>query len=109
VAVLYFTHGEASTLGTDVGALRKIRAGELSAVATVLGIRRVELLDHPDGSLAEVPLATLAAEIARLVAEQGAEILLVFDPAGVTGHPDHRRATEAAIAVDGLPGRCPSA
>ena len=103
VAVLCFTHGEASTLGLGAGVLREIRAGELSAAAAVLGIGRVELLDHPDGSLAEVPLATLVAEIARLVAEQGAELLLVFDEAGITGHPDHRRATEAALAIDGVP------
>ena len=103
VAVLCFTHGEASTLGTGAGALHEIRAGELSAAAAVLGICRVELLDHPDGSLAEVPLATLVAEVAELVTEQGAELLLVFDEAGITGHPDHRRATEAALAVDGIP------
>jgi LmbE family N-acetylglucosaminyl deacetylase len=103
VTVLCFTHGEASTLGTGAGALREIRAGELSAAAAVLGIGRVELLDHPDGSLAEVPLAALAAEIARLIAEAGAELLLVFDEAGITGHPDHRRATEAALATDGVP------
>src|SRR5487761_2086780 len=44
VAVLCFTHGEASTLGTGAGALHEIHADELSAAAAVLSIGRVELL-----------------------------------------------------------------
>jgi LmbE family N-acetylglucosaminyl deacetylase len=99
VAVLCFTHGEASTLGASCGLLREVRAGELSAAAQVLGFSHVELLDHADGSLAEVPLEVLAGEVARVVAEQRAELLVVFDVGGVTGHPDHCRATEAALAA----------
>jgi LmbE family N-acetylglucosaminyl deacetylase len=103
VAVLCFTHGEASTLGAGSGPLHEIRAGELSAAAQVLGLSRVELLDHADGSLAEVPLEVLAGEVAYLAAEQRAELLVVFDVGGVTSHPDHCRATEAALAAGGLP------
>jgi LmbE family N-acetylglucosaminyl deacetylase len=104
VAVLCFTHGEASTLGTDAGALRDIRASELTTAAAVLGVGRVALLGHPDGRLAEVPLGTLASQVARLVDEHRPDLLLVFDDGGVTGHPDHQRATEAALAAtDELP------
>jgi LmbE family N-acetylglucosaminyl deacetylase len=60
-------------------------------------------LDYADGSLAEVPLEVLAGEVARVAAEQRAELLVVFDLGGVTGHPDHCRATEAALAAGGLP------
>jgi LmbE family N-acetylglucosaminyl deacetylase len=33
------------------------------------------------------------------VERSGAELLLVFDEGGITGHADHRRASEAALAV----------
>jgi LmbE family N-acetylglucosaminyl deacetylase len=103
VAILCFTHGEASTLGASSGALHDIRAGELSTAAHVLGLSRVELLDHADGSLAQVPVDVLAGDVARLAAEQRAQLLVVFDSGGVTGHPDHCRATEAALAAGALP------
>lgn len=103
VSVLCFTHGEASTLGrcTSPGGLRDLRAQELASAAEVLGLRHVELLSHPDGALTEVPLFALAAEVERAAADSGAELLLVFDDGGITGHPDHCRATEAALAAGG--------
>jgi LmbE family N-acetylglucosaminyl deacetylase/uncharacterized OsmC-like protein len=98
-AVLCFTHGEASTLGTDISVLHEIRAGELAAAAAELDVSLVELLGHPDGALAGVPLETLADEVRKTMVQVGADLLLVFDEGGVTGHPDHRRATEAALAA----------
>lgn len=97
VSVLCFTQGEASTLHVGPGELGAIRARELAAAAAELGVVRTELLDYPDGRLGEVPLAELAAHVDRLAGEEGADTLLVFDAGGVTGHPDHQRATEAAL------------
>lgn len=93
--VLCFTHGEASTLGVadDLGA---VRAQELEAAARVLGVARVELLAYPDGSLAAVPLDELAAQVRLAATAHDTEMLLVFDEGGITAHPDHCRATEAA-------------
>lgn len=105
-AVLCFTHGEASTLGGVDGDLGEIRVAEFERAAAVLGVCRSELLDYRDGALCAVPLDELSGHVRRLIAETGAEGLLVFDEGGITGHPDHRRATEAAIAAtapDGLP------
>lgn len=102
VSVLCFTRGEASTLGPSGPSLAEVRAAELRAAADELGVRRVELFDHPDGALSAVPLEQLAREVAVLRAEVGADLLVVFDEGGVTGHPDHCRATEAAMA--GAPG-----
>ncbi len=99
VAVLCFTHGEASTLGKWSGPLREIRSSELAAAAAELGVGRVELLDYPDGALSTVPLALLSGEVERLACDVGAGLVLVFDEAGITGHPDHVRATEAALAA----------
>ncbi len=98
VAMLCFTHGEASSLGRSHAALSEVRSAELAGAAAALGIGRVELLDHRDGSLAEEPLDDLAAEIATMADEVSADLLLVFDEGGITGHPDHHRATQAALA-----------
>ncbi len=102
VAVLCFTCGEASTLGAGDAqlevALGEVRRAELTCAADALGVSRVQLLDHPDGALASESLDDLAAEVTRLAQEVEADVLLVFDEGGVTGHPDHCRATEAAMA-----------
>ncbi len=98
-SVLCFTRGEASTLRDGPGDLASIRARELADAAAELGVGRVELHDYPDGDLSAVPLAELSGHVERLVRESRASHLLVFDPDGVTGHRDHRRATEAAVAV----------
>jgi LmbE family N-acetylglucosaminyl deacetylase len=101
VDALCFTRGEASTLGTpdDLGALGDIRAAELAAAGVVLGLRDHELLLYPDGRLAEVPVAELAAHVVGVARRQGSELLVVFDEGGATGHPDHRQATRAALAA----------
>ena len=49
-----------------------------------------------------MPLDELAADVETMAGKVGADLLLVFDEGGVTGHPDHCRATEAALA--GAPG-----
>lgn len=102
VGVLCFTAGEASTLGS-VEDLAAVRARELAAAGAVLGLLRVELLGYRDGALATVPLAELATHVRRVATELAADVLLVFDEGGITGHPDHCRATEAALlaAQDG--------
>jgi LmbE family N-acetylglucosaminyl deacetylase len=94
--VLCFTHGEASTLHGVGGDLNAVRAAELDCAGRVLGVERVVLLDHADGGLADVRDVALAAEAERTAREVSATLLLVFDEGGVTGHPDHQRATEAA-------------
>lgn len=90
------TAGEGSRLGAGPG-LAARRARELDCAAEVLGIDRVTLLDHPDGSLASVPLPRLSAEI--IAAAGDTDALLTFDRGGITGHPDHEHATDAALAA----------
>jgi LmbE family N-acetylglucosaminyl deacetylase len=96
---LCFTHGEASTPRTFTTGLGDIRRAELTAAAKTLGVGRVELLDHPDGALGAVPLEQLVDTVSCAITAVDADLLLVFDEGGVTGHPDHRRATEAALAA----------
>jgi LmbE family N-acetylglucosaminyl deacetylase len=105
-AVICFTRGEASTLHAGAGRLADIRSAEFAAAAKVLGISVTRLLGYPDGALATVPLGELAAQVRAVARQVGASHLLAFDRGGVTGHPDHARATEAALAAGaslGLP------
>lgn len=105
VDVLCFTHGEASTLGRQRGQwLGELRATELAAAGDVLGVDRTELLAWPDGGLADRPVDELAEPIAAMVHETDADVLLTFDESGVTGHPDHRRASEATRTVANATG-----
>lgn len=104
-AVLCFTHGEASTLGVGAGGdLGALRARELAAAANTLGVRHVTLLDHPDGLLRAVPLDDLVGSVSRMAEAARADTLVVFDEGGITGHPDHQRATEAGCAAAAMLG-----
>ena len=96
VRVLCFTRGEASTLGDDVD-LAVIRPRELACAAEQLAAQEVVLLDYPDGGLAGVP----ANELERVVDDHigDADAVVVFEPGGVTAHPDHQAATAAAEQV----------
>ena len=96
VSVLCFTRGEASTLQGVDGDLARIRDGERRAAASELGIGHVELKSYPDGDLSSVDLTTLAGDVAACIDAVNADGIIGFDADGVTGHPDHRRATQAA-------------
>jgi LmbE family N-acetylglucosaminyl deacetylase len=98
-SVLCLTHGEASTLGADMGDLHVIRERELSSAAAALGVGGVRLLEFGDGRVAEAPIDELCAEVRLAVEQEGADLLLVFDEGGITGHSDHMMATYAARAV----------
>lgn len=97
VSVLCFTRGEASTLRQSADELLAVRTAELEMAAAELDVAQVVLCGHPDGQLTDTPLAELAAEVSALEGRVAPDLLLVFDTGGVTGHPDHCRATEAAL------------
>ena len=102
-AVLCLTHGENSTVHGVTDDLALVREGELAAAARTLGVTEVSLLAYPDGALAEVCRSRLAGEVLDSARAARADGLLVFDTSGVTGHPDHAAASQAALlAADGL-------
>ena len=106
VHIVCYTHGGASTLNHTLAELHRARETELRRAAAELGAAGVTLLDYPDGGLACVPVAELAARVADAAARADAGGLLVFDDTGVTGHPDHKAATDAAVLAGrqaGLP------
>ncbi|HEX6932194.1 MAG TPA: PIG-L deacetylase family protein [Streptosporangiaceae bacterium] len=97
VHVVCFTHGEASTLNETRTDLHAARCEELAIASSELGIATVDVLDYPDGELAAVPAGGLAARVLSAVSQHDPDGLLVFDDTGITGHPDHRAATAAAL------------
>lgn len=99
VSVLCFTHGEASTVHGVGGDLRLVREAELRAAAQALALDAVTLLAYPDGQLAATPAGVLSAHVITAAEQVAADGIVVFDPSGVTGHPDHRAATAAALAA----------
>ena len=101
VNVLCFTHGEASTLGASVD-LAAVRATELRDAAAELGIADVTLDHHPDGSLDTVDPDVLDQKVRDHL--DGVDLLVVFEPGGVTGHRDHCAATAAAVRITSTAG-----
>jgi LmbE family N-acetylglucosaminyl deacetylase len=103
VSVLCLTHGDASTLHGVPGELHAVRAHELAAAASALGAQATLLHRHADGKLADECRTALAGEVIDAARDVDVDGLLVFDPSGVTGHPDHAAATAAALdAADAL-------
>ena len=98
-SVVCFTHGEASTLHGVDGDLGSIRAAELDAAGVILGVSHLELLDYPHGGLAANSVEELAVHVRRVVDEVDADLFLVFDDGGITGHLDHQHATKAALGA----------
>ena len=95
--ILCCTHGEASTLNETGADLHRARESELRQAGAELGVASVTLLDYPDGRLAGISPDDLAAHAAASAAGARAGGLLAFDDTGITGHPDHRAATAAAV------------
>ena len=101
-AVLCLTRGEASTLHGAAGDLTAVRGREFAAAARTLGITDTVLRDFPDGALDHVCRSRLIGEVIHAARTVGSDGLLVFDPSGVTGHPDHAAAAAALLAAAGL-------
>ena len=99
VHVLCLTRGEASTLGGENEDLGGVRRRELQQAGAALGVAHAELLTFPDGGLANVPETELADVVRRALRDHRPAGLLVFDPDGITGHPDHQTATRIATKV----------
>jgi LmbE family N-acetylglucosaminyl deacetylase len=79
----------------------RLREAETRAAAALLGIERVEFLRYRDSGMPGDPanhhpeafiaadLDPAANEVAAIAAQQHATDLVVYDPGGIYGHPDH--------------------
>lgn len=95
--ILCFTHGEASTLNSNQTNLHAARGRELELASAELGTATVDLLDYRDGQLDAAPVTARAACVVSAIRQYQPAGLIVFDETGITGHPDHKAATAAAL------------
>jgi LmbE family N-acetylglucosaminyl deacetylase len=119
VVVVFATRGEAGIVPAelaDPAGLGELRAAEAQRAADLLGAARVAFLGYRDsgddpgkptaGAFADADPAEAAGRLAAILREEGPVALVVYDPMGVTGHPDHvqshRVGVRAAGSVPGL-------
>jgi LmbE family N-acetylglucosaminyl deacetylase len=105
VTVVCATRGEFGPLASGIDAtpetLAEVREAELRAACAELGVRTVECLGLPDGSLDDFA-ERLASEVARLLAALRPDAVVTFGPEGLYWHQDHV-AVHDAVAT-GLEG-----
>jgi len=92
------------------------RRGELEASARALGVHRLEMLGYPDSGMAgtrdnaradafcNVDVEVAAARLAKLLVEESADVLTVYDPHGNYGHPDHVQVHVVGVRAAELAG-----
>ncbi len=81
--------------------LSERRTRETEAAARILGVSRVEFLGYVDSGMVGTPeneapdsfwqadLDEAAGRLAAILAEEGADVVTIYDPNGTYGHPDH--------------------
>lgn len=99
-------------LGTPVAGgspLVEVRRAEALAAAKILGAARVEFLGYRDSGEVGDPgnddprcfwradVDEAADRLAGILRDEGAEALTIYDPTGVTGHPDHLQVHRVGI------------
>jgi LmbE family N-acetylglucosaminyl deacetylase len=86
--------------------LGAVREEELRCAARALGIHRPYLLGFQDQGISTLAAAgEVAARLRQIVAETKPDVVITWSPGGLTGHPDHRMAsniTEAVFEQQGL-------
>ena len=121
VVLVVATGGEHGEAPDDLGAgetLADRRAAETDASAAVLGVARVVRLGYRDSgmtgweangdtdSFCRADVDEAAAAVARVLREEAADVLTVYDWHGTYGHPDHvqvhRVGVRAAQLVPGV-------
>jgi len=100
VVLVVATAGEAGLAGPNqlAAGLGGVRLGELAVSARALGCARVECLGYGDsgsdgairpGSFCAADTEEAADRLARILTEENADVLTVYDRFGGYGHPDH--------------------
>ena len=122
VVLVVATRGELSSNGQDGLApgetLRDRRVAEQEAAARLLGVDRLEFLGYHDSGMAGAPtneapeafshadVDEAAGRLARLLTEEQADVLTIYDDHGGYGHPDHiqvHRVGARAAELAGTP------
>ena len=83
-------------LGITGERLGRIRSQELETAAAVYQAEEVIQFQYLDQELARADQERLIEEIRKVIDETGTEIVITHDPAGISGHPDHKTCSRAA-------------
>ncbi len=90
VYLLCTTKGDAGkSFSKSKKSLGEIRAEELRRSAKILGVKKVYFLGFKDGSLSNNLYHKLAKKIRLHLLRLKPEIVLTFEPHGISGHIDH--------------------
>ncbi len=112
VVLVTATAGEAGLADASlVAGLADRRRAELELSGRILGSSRMEMLGYADSGLdghspvgggiafAEVGVDVVAEGLAQILQEEQAHTLVVYDPAGGYGHPDHVHVHDCGVAA----------
>lgn len=89
VYILCATKGEAGKSQLSTDNLHDIRKKETEQSAKILGVKKVFFLGYIDGELNNNLYHKLAGKIEKRLKELKPEIIITFEPKGVSGHIDH--------------------
>lgn len=102
--------------GGELGPTPERRRAETVEAAEILGVARLELLGYRDSGMAgdpanaapdafaAAPVEAAAARMAALLADEDVGALVVYDGAGIYGHPDHVQVHRVGMRAAGLAG-----
>ncbi len=109
--------GEVPEGGLDPGeSLTERRVAELDRACRILGVARQVYLDYLDsgmageptndrpGSFASADIDEAAGRLARVLADEQADVLVTYDEHGGYGHPDHVQVHRVSMAAADLAG-----
>jgi len=123
VVLVVATLGEAGLADSPRSSLGETRRAELEASARAIGAQRVEVLGYADSgwsaagepgpdepgrgsrepfSTADVDVA--AEELARILREEDADVLTIYDVNGGYGHPDHVQVHRVGLRAASFAG-----
>ncbi len=92
VYIICVTNGDAglnSLKNSETSSLGEIRREEMKASAATIGVKEVFFLDYKDGTLSNNLYHKIAEKVQSKVEQLDPEILITYEPRGVSGHIDH--------------------
>jgi len=112
VHLVTLTRGEATKqrekFGYSKDEMGQVRYEEMQNVAAALDLTSLEVLDYPDGKLAELNPLLLEEEIAGHLHRTEADVVVTYPVHGISGHPDHLvthavvKRVSAQLRADGV-------
>ncbi len=96
VYLICATQGEKGGSGKNLG---KRRYGELLKAGQILGVKQIFGFKFPDGGLAKNQDQNLTTEFEAVLKKLAPQILITFEPRGLTGHPDHITITKVCLSL----------